>query len=110
MGSSFVRVGEDPSTAATSEPRHAAANQQRASAAAEHIPADTAPGQAEAGAAADPEAGAAAELQPVDLDLNLVSNLLESFASQQGLPGPASNLTGMLGVKLPPHGQSHRQS
>lgn len=105
MGASFVRVGQDPSAAATSETRHAAASspQQQATA-------DDAPGQTEAGAGADPEAGAAAELQPVDLDLNLVSNLLESFASQQGLPGPASNLTGMLGVKLPPHGQPHRQS
>ena len=114
MGSSFVRMGEDPSAAATPETRHAAGNppQQRApaAAAAERAPADTAPEQAEADIGADLEAGAAAELQPVDLDLNLVSNLLESFASQQGLPGPASNLTGMLGVKLPPHGQSHRQS
>ena len=39
--------------------------------------------------------------KPVDLDLNLVSSLLESYASQEGLPGPAGNLVGMLGLKMP---------
>ena len=38
---------------------------------------------------------------PVDLDLNLVQNLLESYSSQQGLPGPASNIAGLLGLSLP---------
>lgn len=47
------------------------------------------------------EAQAAEELQPVNVDLNLVSNLLESYASQHGMPGPAGNLAGMLGIKLP---------
>ncbi|KAJ0097631.1 hypothetical protein Patl1_28332 [Pistacia atlantica] len=41
------------------------------------------------------------EFSPVNVDVNLVKNLLDSFSSQQGLPGPASNLLGLMGVKLP---------
>lgn len=41
------------------------------------------------------------ELQPVDVDLNLVQNLLASYAGQHGLPGPVSNLAGLLGLRLP---------
>ena len=40
-------------------------------------------------------------IRPVDIDLNLVSSLLESVASQQGMPGPATNMAAMLGLKLP---------
>lgn len=42
------------------------------------------------------------EMAPVDVDLNLVENFLNSYSSQQGLPGPASNLLGLMGVKVPP--------
>lgn len=38
---------------------------------------------------------------PLDLDFNLVSNLLESFSSQEGLAGPASNILHSMGVRLP---------
>ncbi|XP_074301807.1 protein ecdysoneless homolog [Silene latifolia] len=38
---------------------------------------------------------------PVDVDVNLVKSLLDSFSSQQGLPGPASNLLGLMGKQLP---------
>ncbi|MEW5316553.1 MAG: hypothetical protein WDW38_007920 [Sanguina aurantia] len=41
------------------------------------------------------------DLQPVDLDLNLVKNLIRSYTSQQGMSGPASNLAGLLGLELP---------
>ncbi|CAD5335922.1 unnamed protein product [Arabidopsis thaliana] len=41
------------------------------------------------------------EFTPVDADFNLVKNLLESYSSQQGLPGPASNLLGLMGLQLP---------
>lgn len=41
------------------------------------------------------------DLSPLDVDVNLVKNLLDSFSSQQGLPGPASNLLGLMGLKLP---------
>jgi hypothetical protein len=44
----------------------------------------------------------AQDLQPVDIDLNVVEGLLASYYSQQGLPGPASNLAGLLGISLPP--------
>lgn len=41
------------------------------------------------------------ELTPVDVDVNLVKSLLDSFSSQEGLPGPASNLLGLMGLQLP---------
>ncbi|CAN0878460.1 Protein ecdysoneless homolog [Linum grandiflorum] len=41
------------------------------------------------------------EFNPIDVDFNLVKNLLDSFSSQQGQPGPASNLLGLMGVHLP---------
>lgn len=41
------------------------------------------------------------DLAPVDVDGNLVKSFLDSYSSQQGLPGPASNLLGTLGLKLP---------
>lgn len=41
------------------------------------------------------------DFTPVDVDVNLVKSLLDSFASQEGLPGPASNLLGLMGVRLP---------
>lgn len=40
------------------------------------------------------------ELTPIDPDMNLVQNLLASYQAQEGLPGPASNLAGMLGLNL----------
>jgi len=38
----------------------------------------------------------------VDEELTFLKNLLESLASQNGAPGPASHLLTMLGVN-PPH-------
>lgn len=46
------------------------------------------------------------EIQPLDVDLNLVTNLLESLSSQAGLAGPASNLLQSLGLHLPPNSDS----
>jgi HPt (histidine-containing phosphotransfer) domain-containing protein len=59
-----------------------------------------------AGAVGGPAAAAGAEeaAAPVDVDLNLVRSLVESFAAQQGLPGPAGNLAGLLGLQLPAGG------
>ncbi|CAL8391448.1 unnamed protein product [Arctogadus glacialis] len=51
--------------------------------------------------AADPEQEEDEEIQPLDVDLNLVTNLLESLSSQAGLAGPASNLLQSLGFHLP---------
>lgn len=42
-----------------------------------------------------------AELTPVDVDMNLVANLLESYSAQAGLSGPASNILHSMGVYLP---------
>ncbi|KAH7520445.1 hypothetical protein FEM48_Zijuj08G0144700 [Ziziphus jujuba var. spinosa] len=41
------------------------------------------------------------DFTPVDADVNLVKSFLDSFSSQQGLPGPASNLLGLMGFQLP---------
>uniref|UniRef100_A0A674MVF1 Ecdysoneless homolog (Drosophila) n=1 Tax=Takifugu rubripes TaxID=31033 RepID=A0A674MVF1_TAKRU len=41
------------------------------------------------------------EIRPLDLDVNLVTNLLESLSCQAGLAGPASNLLQSLGINLP---------
>ncbi|XP_076882080.1 protein ecdysoneless homolog [Bidens hawaiensis] len=41
------------------------------------------------------------EFTPVDVDLNLVKSFLGSFSSQEGLPGPASNMLGVMGLQLP---------
>ncbi|XP_019363327.1 PREDICTED: protein ecdysoneless homolog [Gavialis gangeticus] len=38
---------------------------------------------------------------PVDVDMNLVTNLLESYSAQAGLSGPASNILQSMGVHLP---------
>jgi len=47
------------------------------------------------------------ELTPVDVDVNLLKSFLDSFSSQEGLPGPASNLLGLMGLNLP-HGANNK--
>ena len=60
-------------------------------------------GQAGEGGGAGPagEGEGEGELQPVDLDLNLVASLMESYSAQGGRAGPASSIAGMLGLPLP---------
>ncbi|XP_032551375.1 protein ecdysoneless homolog [Chiroxiphia lanceolata] len=41
------------------------------------------------------------DLAPVDVDMNLVANLLESYSAQAGLAGPTSNILQSMGVYLP---------
>ena len=41
------------------------------------------------------------EDEDLDIDLNLAKNLLESFKSQGGTSGPASNLLGLMGMQMP---------
>nr|XP_054493368.1 LOW QUALITY PROTEIN: protein ecdysoneless homolog [Agelaius phoeniceus] len=51
---------------------------------------------------AGPGCGAeAAELAALDVDMNLVANLLESYSAQAGLAGPTSNILQSLGLNLP---------
>ncbi|NXI70002.1 ECD protein, partial [Anseranas semipalmata] len=51
---------------------------------------------------AGPDSGAEdTELTPVDVDMNLVANLLESYSAQAGLAGPTSNILQSMGVYLP---------
>ena len=40
-------------------------------------------------------------MKPVDIDLNLVQNFLESYSSQDGMPGPVSNILNSMGISLP---------
>jgi hypothetical protein len=49
---------------------------------------DTVPTFSSDGDTADESNGDA----PVDVNMNLVKNLLESYAAQHGMPGPASSL------------------
>ena len=37
----------------------------------------------------------------MNIDFNLAKNMLESFKSQGGMPGPGSNLMGLMGIHLP---------
>lgn len=37
----------------------------------------------------------------VEIDYNLAKNLLESFKTQNGAPGPGGNLMGLMGMRLP---------
>jgi hypothetical protein len=48
--------------------------------------------------------------KPVDINLNLVKNLLESFKSQEGLPGPVSNIFNRLGNVLPQDEEEDKNS
>jgi hypothetical protein len=57
-----------------------------------------------AAAAATAAPAATSELEPIDLNINLVKNLLDSYAAQHGEAGPVSNLLGSLGIKLPTPG------
>ncbi|XP_063961353.1 protein ecdysoneless homolog [Lytechinus pictus] len=41
------------------------------------------------------------EYKPVEVDVNLLKNILESYSSQQGLAGPASNILHSMGVHVP---------
>lgn len=47
------------------------------------------------------EAEAESGDEEIDIDYNLAKNLLESFKSQGGTAGPASNILGMMGMRLP---------
>ncbi|KAJ2821237.1 hypothetical protein GGI24_004269, partial [Coemansia furcata] len=41
------------------------------------------------------------DVSDVNVDLNLVQNIVESFRAQEGLPGPAGTLLGQFGIHLP---------
>jgi SGT1 protein len=45
--------------------------------------------------------GGGAAAAPVNVDLNMVQQLLESFAAQQGQPGPVSSLLREMGISIP---------
>ncbi|XP_069701483.1 protein ecdysoneless [Periplaneta americana] len=40
--------------------------------------------------------------EPVDIDMNALKNILESYQSQMGGAGPATNMLGPMGVRLEP--------
>ncbi|KAJ1743365.1 hypothetical protein LPJ68_001061 [Coemansia sp. RSA 1086] len=41
------------------------------------------------------------DLDDVNIDINLVSNIVESFQAQEGLPGPAGTMMGQAGIRMP---------
>lgn len=41
------------------------------------------------------------DFKPVDIDMTVVKNMLQSLESQQGLAGPASNILGSMGIGVP---------
>ncbi|CAH1795570.1 unnamed protein product [Owenia fusiformis] len=41
------------------------------------------------------------DFEPVNVDLTVVKNMMESYKSQQGLPGPGGNILGSMGVRIP---------
>ncbi|KAJ2558596.1 hypothetical protein GGH95_005011, partial [Coemansia sp. RSA 1836] len=56
---------------------------------------------AQRGHSADDLAAETDEAPDVNIDLNLVENIVESFRAQEGLPGPAGTLLGQFGIHLP---------
>jgi hypothetical protein len=68
--------------------------------ASDFVRASAAPAADAAAAAVDGEEDED-DSRPVDVDLNLVQSLLASYTAQEGLPGPASNLLGLMGLALP---------
>ena len=47
---------------------------------------------------------------PVDIDFNLVQSLLESYSSQEGRAGPATNILQTLGINFPRDSNSPRDT
>jgi len=45
--------------------------------------------------------------KPVQLDLNLVQNLLDSFEAQEGTAGPTTSILKTLGQRLPKKNKDH---
>jgi hypothetical protein len=88
-----------PTAAATS----AAAASSTSSTSAAAAAAPSAASSSSASASADQEAAAddGDDLAPINLNLNLVKNLLDSYEAQHGEAGPVSNLLGSLGIRLP---------
>ncbi|KAF1994007.1 SGT1-domain-containing protein [Amniculicola lignicola CBS 123094] len=60
----------------------------------------SAKGKAKATVGYPPDEGSDVE-EILDEDYNLVDNMLKAFKSQGGMPGPAGNLMGLMGVQLP---------
>ncbi len=54
------------------------------------------------------EAEIASEDEDAEIDFNLATNLLESFKSQGGAPGPGGNMMSLMGMRLP-RDESHRE-
>ncbi|XP_077491205.1 ecdysoneless cell cycle regulator [Amblyomma americanum] len=49
----------------------------------------------------DEEPGGGDGYRPVDINLTALKNILESYSSQEGLPGPAGNLLSAMGISVP---------
>lgn len=40
-------------------------------------------------------------VEPMNIDVQVVKNLLKSYSSENGIPGPVGNLLGMMDVRVP---------
>ncbi|XP_037287508.1 ecdysoneless cell cycle regulator [Rhipicephalus microplus] len=49
----------------------------------------------------DEEAAGGDGYRPIDVNLTALKNILESYSSQEGLPGPAGNLLSAMGISVP---------
>ena len=58
-------------------------------------------GPSEVGHSARSAVSEDADNEDVDVDFNLAENLLQSFKSQGGAPGPGGNLMGLMGMHIP---------
>lgn len=58
------------------------------------------PAPAPQGQKAEGETREEEDLRPVDVNMNLVMSLLESYSRQEGQPGPVSNLLGDIATQL----------
>jgi hypothetical protein len=90
MAQTFERVQLAPADAAAAGAAAAGTGSSSAESAA-----------AAGGGSASGSSAADASLTPLDLDFNLIQSMVASHAAQGGLPGPASNLAGLLGLTLP---------
>ncbi|KAL1481054.1 hypothetical protein MTO96_050510 [Rhipicephalus appendiculatus] len=49
----------------------------------------------------DEQAAGGDGYRPIDVNLTALKNILESYSSQEGLPGPAGNLLSAMGISVP---------
>ncbi|KAH7949590.1 hypothetical protein HPB49_012548 [Dermacentor silvarum] len=98
VGLSFERQPAAKSTAAKKEANPDAASSPSK---AKEAPRATAESLDELDSDDDDEVAGGVGYRPVDVNLTALKNILESYSSQEGLPGPAGNLLSAMGISVP---------